>query len=143
MKEKNKPLSFRIRQMSISEKIRMAVVGDAAARSILLRDPNRMVSNAAINSPSMSEPEAAAIAHSKEVAEDILRIIANRKEWTRTYEVKRALTFNPKTPVGISMRFLSHMRPSDLKLLAKSRGVPNPLKTAAKQRLEKKMKGRS
>ena len=143
VKEKNKPLSFRIRQMSISEKIRMAVVGDAAARSILLRDPNRMVSNAAINSPSMSEPEAAAIAHSKEVAEDILRIIANRKEWTRTYEVKRALTFNPKTPVGISMRFLSHMRPSDLKLLAKSRGVPNPLKTAAKQRLEKKMKGRS
>ena len=142
LKEKNKPLSFRIKQMSLSEKIRLAVVGDAATRSILLRDPNRMVSHAAISSPSMSEPEAAAIAHSKEVSEDILRFIGNRKEWLRSYEIKRALVFNPKTPVGISLRFLGHLRPNDLKLLAKSRGVPNPLKTSAKQRLEKKTKGR-
>lgn len=143
VREKAKPLSFRIKQMSLSEKIRMAVVGDAAARSILIRDPNRMVSHAAISSPSMSEPEAAAIAHSKEVSEDILRYIGNRKEWLRSYEVKRALVFNPKTPVGISMRFLGHLRNNDLKLLAKSRGVPNPLKTAAKQRLEKKTRGRN
>ncbi|MBO6939598.1 MAG: hypothetical protein JJ863_31795 [Deltaproteobacteria bacterium] len=143
LREKSKPLSFRIKQMSLSEKIRMAVVGDAAARSILIRDPNRMVSHAAISSPSMSEPEAAAIAHSKEVSEDILRYIGNRKEWLRSYEVKRALVFNPKTPVGISMRFLGHLRNNDLKLLSKSRGVPNPLKTAARQRLEKKTRGRS
>jgi len=141
--EKGKPLSYRIKQMSLSEKIRLAVVGDAAARSILIRDPNRLVSHAAISSPSMSEPEAASIAHSKEVAEDILRYIGNRKEWLRSYEVKRALVFNPKTPVGISMRFLGHLRNNDLKLLGKSRGVPNPLKTAAKQRLEKKTRGRN
>ena len=141
VKEKNKPLSFRIKQMSLSEKIRLAVVGDAAARAILMRDPNRTVSHAAISSPSMSEPEAAAVAHSKEVSEDILRYIGNRKEWLRSYEVKRALVFNPKTPVGISMRFLAHLRPSDLKLLAKSRGVPGPLKATAKQRIEKRSKG--
>ena len=140
VKEKYKPLSFRIRDMSISEKIRMTVVGDAAARTILLRDPNRMVSNAAINSPSMTETEAAAVAHSKEISEDILRIIGNRKEWVRSYEVKRALLFNPKTPVGIGLRFLGHMRPGDLKLLSRSRSVANPIKTAARQRLEKRTK---
>lgn len=138
LKEKFKPLSFRIREMSVSEKIRLAVVGDAAARSILVRDPNRLVSFAAISSPSMNESEAAGIAHSKEVGEDVLRYIANRKEWTRSYEVKRALLFNPKTPVGLSMKFLGHLRPNDMKTLSRSRGVPSALKTAAKHRLAKK-----
>lgn len=138
IKEKFKPLSFRIRQMSVSEKVRLAVIGDAAARSILVRDPNRLVCSAAISSPSMTAPEAAAIAHSKEVSEDVLRRISNRKEWTKSYEVKRALVFNPKTPIGLSMKFLGHLRPNDLKGLSRSRGVPGALKTAAKHRLAKK-----
>lgn len=138
IKEKFKPLSFRIRNMSVSEKVRLAVVGDAAARSILVRDPNRLVSSAAISSPSMTAPEAAAIAHSKEVGEDVLRRISARKEWLKTYEVKRALIFNPKTPVGVSMSFLGHLRANDLKALSRSRGVPGALKTAAKHRLSKK-----
>jgi len=138
IKERFKPLQFRIREMTISEKIRMTLIGDAAARSILIRDPVRMVSQAAIRSPKMTDTEAAAIAHSKEVGEEILRYIGNRKEWLRSYEIKKALAFNPKTPVGVSLRFLSHLRANDLKALSRSRGVPNPLKTAAKQRLEKK-----
>ncbi len=138
LKEKFKPLSFRIRDMTSSEKIRLALVGDAAARALLVRDVNKQVAYAAISSPSMAENEAAAIAHSKEVSEDIIRYIGNRKEWTKSYEVKRALIFNPKCPVGTSLRFLSHLRPNDLKALSRSRGVPNPVKTAAKQRLDKK-----
>ncbi|MCB9614941.1 MAG: hypothetical protein H6722_21100, partial [Sandaracinus sp.] len=138
LKEKFKPLSFRIREMTSSEKIRLALVGDAAARALLVRDVNKQVAYSAISSPSMGENEAAAIAHSKEVSEDIIRYIGNRKEWTKSYEVKRALVFNPKCPVGTSLRFLAHLRPNDLKALSRSRGVPNPVKTAAKQRLDKK-----
>ncbi|MEO0325028.1 MAG: hypothetical protein AAF447_18855, partial [Myxococcota bacterium] len=105
VKEKFKPLSFRIAEMSTAEKVRLAVVGDAAARSILVRDPKRQVSQAAVSSPSMREQEAVAIAHSKEVGEHVLRYIGGRKQWLSSYELKKALLFNPKTPVGISMRF--------------------------------------
>ncbi len=138
LKEKFKPLSFRIRNMTNAEKIRLCIVGDAAARSILVRDPNKLISYAAISSPSMTENEAGAIAKSKEIGEDILRYIGNKKDWLGSYEIKRALVMNPKTPVGISMRFLGHLRTNDLKALSRSRGVPNALKTAAKQRLQKK-----
>ena len=138
LKEAFKPMSFRIREMSISDKIRLAVVGNAAARSLLVRDPNKQVSFAAISSPSMTDAEAAGIAHSKEIGEDVLRYISNRKDWTRSYEVKKALIFNPKTPVGLSMRFLAHLRKNDLKTLSRSRGVPSALKTAAKHKLVKK-----
>ena len=138
VKEQWKPLSFRIRDMNLGEKIRLAVVGDAAARALLVRDPNRIVAMAAISSPTMRDNEAAAIAHSKEVSDDVLRYIGNKKEWLKSHEVKRALLFNPKTPIAISMNFLSHMRPNDLKILARSRNVPSALKTVARQRLQAK-----
>lgn len=140
LKDKFKPLAYRIREMNPAEKIRLAMIGDAAARALLIRDPNRTVSHAAISSPGLTESEATSFAHSKEVGEDILRYIGNRREWLRSYDIKRALTFNPKTPAGIALRFISHMRPNDLKLLAKSRGVAGSVKTAALHRLEAKQK---
>lgn len=136
------PLAFKIREMSLAEKIRLALVGDAAARALLVRDPNRLVAQAAISSPSMREDEAIAIAGSREISEDILRYIANKREWLRGYEIKKMLVFNPKTPVGISLRFLPHLRANDLKTLARSRGIPGPLKSAARQRVEDQAKGR-
>jgi len=131
---------MRISEMTTPEKIRLALVGNAAARAFLVRDRNRTVSHAAITSPSMTDTEAANIARSREVSEDILRIIGNRREWLRNHEVKRGLVFNPKTPVGISLRFVAHMREPELRELSKSRGVPQPVKAAAMQKLEAKSK---
>ena len=138
VQERFQPLHHRIRQMTISEKIRMATIGDAAARSILVRDSNRLVAHAAATSPRMSETEAVNIAHSKEVNDEVLRILAGRREWTRNYELKKALVLNPKTPVGIALRFLPHLRENDLKSLARSRNVPGPIRTAAQQRMQQK-----
>ncbi len=131
-----------INNMRTPERIRFARIGSAAARAILVRHPNKQVSFAAISSPKMNAAEASAIAHSKEIGDDILRYIGNRREWLRNYEIKRALVYNPKTPVGISLRFLGHLRENDLKTLTRSRGIPGPLKTAATQRYQKKSKGR-
>ncbi|MFW6051374.1 MAG: hypothetical protein ACODAU_09380 [Myxococcota bacterium] len=134
-------LQFKIREMMPSEKIRLALIGDAAARAILVRDTNRIVSHAAISSPRMSETEVVRIAHSKEVSDDVLRFVGNKKDWVRNYEIKRALVFNPKCPTGVAMKYVSHLRDSDLRGLSRSRNVPMPIKTAAKQRLQ--MKNRS
>jgi hypothetical protein len=138
VKEKFKPLSMQIAEMNIQEKVRLTLVGNAACRAILVRDSNKLVSHSAVSSPMMTEAEAASIAHSRQVGEDVLRQIGNRREWMGNYEVKRALLFNPKTPIGISLRYMMHMRPDDLRLLSRSRGIPAALKTAVTQRLEKK-----
>ena len=126
------------------EKLRLAMVGNAAARAFLVRDKNKTVSMAAINSPAMGENEVPPIARSKEVTEEILRVIGNNRTWTKSHEVKHALVFNPKTPVGISLRFVAHLRDDELKELSRSRNVSQPLKSAAMQRIqakEKKEKG--
>lgn len=133
-KEEFVPLQNQIRDMNIGEKIRMALLGNAAARSILVRDPNRVVAMAAISAPTMSENEAKNAAQSREVSEDVLRYIGRKREWLRSYEIKRYLCNNPKTPLALSMTFLAHLRRNDLKALARSRGIPSPLKQAAKRR---------
>lgn len=135
IKESHKPLAQLIAEMSLPNKVRMCLIGNGAARAILVRDPNRMVAMAAIGSPAATETEAARAAMSKQVAVEILRYIGNRRDWLGNYEVKRALMFNPKTPDGISMRFLSHLRFSDLRALARSKNVPASLRTAANRRL--------
>lgn len=142
VKERFQPLNIRVRQMNPAEKIRLALVGDAAARALLVRDVNKQVAYAAISSPRMADREASAIAHSKEVSEDILRYVGNRRDWVRSYEVKRALVFNPKAPVATAMSFVGHLRDNDLRALSRSRNVPQPVKTAAIQRLNKKQGAR-
>ncbi len=138
VREKHRPLAFRIGEMSISEKVRLALIGDAAARAILVRDANRIVCMAAVTSPAMKDAEAARIASSKQVSDDILRYVGNRRDWLGNYELKKNLVFNPKTPMGVSMNFISHLRANDLKTLARSKNVPAALRTAARNRVVKR-----
>lgn len=138
VKDTHLPLAQRIQNWSTPKKIRMTLVGNAAARAILVRDPNKVVAMSAISSPAMNDGEAARIAVSKQVSDEILRYIGNRRDWLGNYEVKRNLLFNPKTPMGVSMKFLSHLRQNDLRGLSRSKSVPAALRTAAKQRMDKK-----
>jgi hypothetical protein len=138
LKKKHLPLQNQIADMNAQEKLRLTLTGNAAARAILVRDSNKQVSFAAVASPSTTEAEANNMAHSRQVGEDILRFIGNKREWLGNYELKKALMFNPKTPVGISMKFISHLHMSDLRDLSRSRGVPAAVKAAAVQRINKK-----
>ncbi len=138
IKESHKPLAQLIGEMSTPKKIRLCLIGNGAARAILVRDSNRMVALAAVSSPGMSESEAARIAASKQVSEDVLRYVGNRRDWLGNYEVKRSLCFNAKTPTGISLRFMSHLRFNDLRTLARSKSVPASLRTAARQRVSQR-----
>jgi hypothetical protein len=141
VKKKFLPLQMQIANMAVQEKLRLTLTGNAAARALLVRDSNKQVSFAAVSSPSTTEAEANAMAHSRQIGEDVLRFIGNKREWLGNYELKKALVFNPKTPVGISMKFLSHLHGSDLRDISRSRGVPQAIKSAALQRLNKKAGG--
>jgi hypothetical protein len=140
VKQAYKPLNMQILEMSKSEKLRLALIGSMAARAILVRDHSKQVAMATIQSPQLTVGEAADIARSKEVSEEILRYIGNKKEWIKSSEVKHNLCFNSKTPVGISMRFISHLRMEELKALAKNRNVPGQLKSLATQWVQRREK---
>jgi len=138
VKEKFVPLHAQIAQMTITQKIRTAQLGTSAARLILVRDPNKLVAEAAAKSPLLRENEAAQISASRAMSENVLRIIAMNREFTRNYQVKINLVSNPRTPLTFSSRIIPHLRDNDLRNLARSKNVPGAIVKAVKQQLSRK-----
>lgn len=126
-------LTALIAKMSVSQKVRLASVGDAATRKILIRDPKKLVAFAVLKSPRLTENEVTAFAGNKAIAEDILGMIGRNRQWTKDYATKKALVFNPKTPLALSMQFLRHLTPKDLKDCSISRDVNGNIARAAKR----------
>ncbi len=133
--EKAKPLWVQLANMTISQKIRRAILGTSAERMLLVRDTNRLVAAAAVRSPLMQENEITLISSSRSVDQDVLRIIANSKEWSRSYQIKLNLVTNPRTPFHYAAKLIPLLRESDLKNLAKSKNVTGSVATACKQHL--------
>jgi hypothetical protein len=120
-------------KLKLHEKIRLAMLGNAYCRSNLVRDSNRVVAMAAIRSPLMTDTEVVRFASSRQISEDVIRYIANQRDFTKNYQVKLNLVQNPKCPLGFSLRFLSSLRAEDLKTLSKSKNVPSALAVAARK----------
>lgn len=129
------PLFLQIQNASVTEKIRMAMLGNSTARLLLVRDTNRLVSEAAAKSPRVTENEATQMAAMRSVSDEVLRIIANNRELVRSYQVKLNLITNPRTPFTFASRLLPHLRLNDLTQIARSKNVPGAVNKAARQAL--------
>ncbi|HEU5073636.1 MAG TPA: hypothetical protein VFU02_05675 [Polyangiaceae bacterium] len=138
VREAFRPLHARIADMTITQKIRRAMLGTAAERLILVRDPNRLVASAAAKSPRLQEPEVARITASRAVSDEVLRILALNREFTRSYQIKLNLVSNPRTPFTFASRLVPHLREADLKKLAKSKNVTGAIAQAVKQQMTRK-----
>jgi hypothetical protein len=120
-------------KLKLFEKIRLATLGNAFCRQTLMRDSNRLVAMAAIRSPGITEMEVVRAAANRAVSEDVIRYIANKKDYVKIYPVKMNLVGNPKCPLALSLRLLAHLRAEDLKAIARSKNVPGALSAAAKK----------
>lgn len=122
-----------LHKLPVNARIRLATLGNAMHRQMLIKDSNRMVALAAISSPGVSETEAAKFATNRSLSEDVVRYICTKKEWQKNYKIKVSLVQNPKTPLSYSMRMLPHLRMTDLRALSASKSIPSALATAARR----------
>jgi len=129
-----------VQNMSVMQKIKLARVGGKEARSMLIKDRNRIVSSAVLASPKLTETEVITYAQNRSIGDDMLRIISNNREWTKNYQIKLALTTNPKTPIPQAIKFLNYLQDRDLRNLMKSKDVPNNVSAQARRILTKKGK---
>jgi hypothetical protein len=140
--EDARPLYARINDMTVTEKIRAAMLGNSACRLLLVRDRNRLVAEAAAKSPMLTENDAARITASRVVGDEVLRIIATNRELVRNYQVKLNLVQNPRTPFTFAIRLIPQLRDNDVRLIARSKNVPSQVCTAAKRQLLRKAEGK-
>jgi hypothetical protein len=125
----------RIARMNVAQRMALAMKGSREERAVLIRDPNKIVAVAVLSSPKMTETEIESIAKMASVSDEILRIIANTRQWMKRYTVMAALARNPKTPVAISMNLLPRLTEKDLRAMSADRNVPEVLRITARQKV--------
>ncbi len=138
--QNNANLYALVQQLSVVQKVKLARLGNGQARGLLIRDRNKIVSTAAILSPKITDSEVVSYAQSRNLSDEVLRILANNRLWTRNYKVKLALVTNPKCPQTMALKFVPHLHESDLRALMRSKDVHANVATQARRLLTQKGK---
>jgi hypothetical protein len=126
----------KIARMTVSERVQTALKGNREERVILIRDANRIVSSAVLESPKLTDSEAEAIAIMKNVSEEVLRLLATRRAFIKNYAVVHSLVKNPRVPIGTSLTLLNRILTNDLRGLARNKNIPEVLRKAAQRQLQ-------
>ena len=130
----------RIMFMNTKDRMKLAMKGDREARSILIRDSNKVVCSAVVKNPRVTEQEVENIASMRTVADEVLRLIALNRSWARSYPIIHNLARNPRTPIPTVMNVLPRIRTKDLEHLAQNRNVSEAVRRQA-YRLERARSG--
>ncbi|HEX9049334.1 MAG TPA: hypothetical protein VF841_02265 [Anaeromyxobacter sp.] len=136
--QKRQTITQRVMKMSVAEKIKLATLGNKEARTLLLRDSNKLVSMAAATSPRITDGEIIGLANSRTVSGDVLRYIYSNREFVRNYAIKISLVKNPKVPLPTALKMLFTLQEKDIKELARDRNVPQTIQAQAKAFMMKK-----
>jgi hypothetical protein len=121
--------------MTFPQRLKCAMKGTREQRAILIRDPNKMICASVLSCPKVSTPEIESFARMQNVSEDVLRIIGSNRAWLKSYGVILALTKNPKTPLALSMGFLSKLQDRDVAKVSVDRNVPEALRISARKKV--------
>lgn len=121
----------RLMLMNVKDRVKLARKGDREARSILIRDSNRVVAAAVINNPRITDQEAENIATMRTVADEVLRLMATNRNWARSYTIIHNLARNPRTPIPTVINILPRIRTKDLQNLAQNRNVSDAIRRQA------------
>jgi hypothetical protein len=121
----------RLAKMNVAQRVKFAVMGGSDARRTLIRDSNKVVQRAVLQSPRLTDQEVEAFAAMSSLTDEILRLIANNRKFRKKYTVVRNLLNNPKTPIDVSLHLLPAINAIDLKKLASNKNIPETLRTTA------------
>ncbi|HJQ33921.1 MAG TPA: hypothetical protein VJ866_17195 [Pyrinomonadaceae bacterium] len=121
----------RIMLMKVKDRIKLGMKGDREARAILIRDPNKVVAQAVINNPRITDQEVEGIAAMRTVSDEVLRIVGMNRAWARQYPIIHNLARNPRTPLPTAMNILPRLQAKDLKTLGMNRNVSEAVRRQA------------
>jgi len=119
--------------MSVAEKVQKAFKGDRTWRMLLVRERNKLICSAVMRNPRMNDQEAEAISTMRNVEEDVLRLIASRRDWMSKYSIMINLCRNPRTPAGVVLPLINRLALRDLKGLKDDKGVQSVVREIARK----------
>ncbi len=129
--QRRQTLLQQISKMTVAQRVQFAIKGSSEARRTLVRDSNKVVQRAVLQSPRLTDQEVEAFAAMASLTDEILRLIAGNRAFRKNYVVVRNLMNNAKCPLDVSLHMLPMLNAMDLKKLSINKNVPETLRTSA------------
>ena len=131
-------LSKLVHDMTIPQKIKLALFGNQTARALLIRDTNRQIPMFVLQNGRLNESEIFDFARNTNLTDQVLRAISSNSEWMKNYATRVAIVSNPKTPIDASLKWIKYLQPADLRRLSKSKNIPQTIATQCRKLSETK-----
>ena len=140
--ELRESLANKINKMTVLNKMRLALKGNIEARGILIKSANRMIQECVLRNPRVTIEEIIKLSKDKAAREELIRLVAANKDWTKNYQVLSALCWNPKTPMDRAAKYLQKLNIRDLVSISRSKQVPGMIAIQARKLAQEKEKVR-
>ena len=128
-------LHMRIRAMSTAERRNLALKGDRSARMLLMKDSDKNLHTFVIQNPKITLDEIRYIAGYRQTHPDVLKKIAENREWIQNPRIVSAIVCNPKTPSPVALRLVDKMSPHEMRRIAKTEAAPPAVVTVIKRKV--------
>lgn len=125
--------------LELHRRVLRARVATEDERKELLHDHAEEVLQALLDNEALSSEEMVVLAQRRDLSQELLRRIATDQRAQESYQLKRALVFNPKTPASISLRLLGQIFIFDQMSLILVVGIPQEVKSAAEEAIYRKL----
>ena len=129
--EKRRTMLQKLSQMNVVERVQLSLKGGREERMLLIRDPNKVVQRAVLQSPKLSPTEVESFAAMSNLNSEILRLISASRVYLKNYTIVKNLVSNPKSPLEVSLHLLPRLIARDLKILTTNKNVPDVLRSNA------------
>ena len=107
----------------------------------LLRNPEVEVVPHILQNPRLLERDVVLLAARRPTVAEMQRLIFTSKRWVNRHRVKRALLFNPHTPVDIAIRLLGFFDVVDLRRASRNKALDEVVRDAAVRMLSVRTSG--
>ncbi len=129
--ERTKPTEGQIRMLPVPARLKLTRGAPRTLRNILLRDSNAQVATSVVINNSLSDQEVEQIAASRSVVEEVLILVARKRDWVGKYSIMKSLVSNPRTPTGTALRLVPRLVVRDLRELSRDRNIPDAVRSTA------------
>jgi len=136
--EKQLDMRTQLGKMSMAQRLKAAMFGNAIVRKILILDPSRIIQECVLSNPKLGANELEDFVRNPNMNGQLLRSISSKSTWMRSYKIKANLVGNPKCPPDLSLKWLRFLHDNEVKVLARSKNIPQVVQAAAKKRLQEK-----
>jgi hypothetical protein len=141
--QKRETLLERVSHMGVVQRLTLALKGGRSERLMLIRDPNKLIQRAVLQSPRLTDSEAEAFAAMSNLSAEVLRSISMMRTFMKNYTVIKNLVNNPKTPLDVSLHLFPRLTATDLMKLTTNKNIPETLRSSAVKLHRKRKTGSS